>query len=63
MRPFVDPNVCVYAHDRDEPVKREAALKLLNELAGFVDRVYPGAFRVLRYGYPQTDPANARGSG
>ena len=34
MRPFVDTNVLVYAHDRDEPEKQAAALALLGELAG-----------------------------
>ncbi|CAN5900977.1 PIN domain-containing protein [soil metagenome] len=36
MRPFVDTNVWVYAHDRDEPVKQEVALKLLGSLGGSV---------------------------
>lgn len=33
---FVDTNVLVYAHDEDEPVKRELALRLLVEHAGEV---------------------------
>lgn len=32
MRPFVDTNVLVYAHDEDEPAKREAALALLADI-------------------------------
>jgi predicted nucleic acid-binding protein len=33
VRPFVDTNVFVYAHDADEPAKRERALELLAEHA------------------------------
>jgi predicted nucleic acid-binding protein len=32
VRPFVDTNVLVYAHDEDEPVKRRQALALLEEV-------------------------------
>lgn len=32
MRPFVDTNVLVYAHDEDEPVKRDRALELLEDV-------------------------------
>lgn len=34
MRPFVDTNVLVYAHDEDEPHKREVALAWLETHAG-----------------------------
>jgi predicted nucleic acid-binding protein len=34
VRPFVDTNVFVYAHDRDEQTKRDIALTLLEEHAG-----------------------------
>lgn len=33
---FVDTNVLVYAHDEDEPAKRERALRLLASLEGCV---------------------------
>lgn len=33
MRPFVDTNVLVYAHDRDEPEKQAVALRLLEHHA------------------------------
>lgn len=36
VRPFVDTNVWVYAHDRDEPAKQQAALELLSSLGGSV---------------------------
>lgn len=34
VRPFIDTNVLVYAHDRDQPDKRERALNLLADHAG-----------------------------
>jgi predicted nucleic acid-binding protein len=33
VHPFVDTNVLVYAHDEDEPAKREIALHVLEEHA------------------------------
>jgi len=32
VKPFVDTNVWVYAHDADEPLKRATALRLLDAL-------------------------------
>lgn len=34
MLPFVDTNILVYAHDEDEPVKRQVAIDLLTEVRG-----------------------------
>ncbi|MEE8601328.1 PIN domain-containing protein [Euzebya tangerina] len=34
MRPFVDTNVLVYAHDQDEPAKRDRAVSLLVDIGG-----------------------------
>lgn len=34
VRPFVDTNVLVYAHDEDEPEKRDIALRLLADVGG-----------------------------